>query len=94
VPPALENQPGICGHLPPEGCSLLAVLGFSSAAWRLTDRDEFIGWNDEQRTRNLQFVVGNSRFLILPWVNVKCLASRILGAAARGWRNKEISWGR
>jgi len=61
----------------------LAALGFASAAWRLTSRDEFIGWTDEQRIRNLKLVVGNARFLILPWVRVEHLASRILGGIAR-----------
>jgi len=68
---------------PAETRTLLAVLGFASAAWRLTARDQFIGWTDEERARNLKLVVGNARFLILPWVRVKYLASRILGAAAR-----------
>lgn len=66
-----------------EPSHLLAALGFASAAWRLTSRDEFIGWTDEQRIRNLKLVVGNARFLILPWVRVKLLASRILGGIAR-----------
>lgn len=41
-------------------------------------RDAWIGWTDEQRRRNLQVIVNNGRFLILPWVNVKELASKIL----------------
>ena len=67
----------------PEDGALLAVLGFASAAWRLTARDEFIGWANEERTKNLRLVVGNARFLIVPWVRVKCLASRILSAVVR-----------
>jgi len=39
--------------------------------------------NDEQRKRNLQYVVGNSRFLILPWISVRGLASKILSLAGR-----------
>jgi hypothetical protein len=46
-------------------------------------RDEWIGWNDEQRRRNLQAIVNNSRFLILPWVRVKGLASKVLALSAR-----------
>ena len=46
-------------------------------------RDHWIGWTDEQRLRNLQLVVNNSRFLILPWVRVRYLASSILSLCAR-----------
>jgi hypothetical protein len=46
-------------------------------------RDEWIGWNGEKRTRNLQLIVNNSRFLVLPWVHVKGLASKILAYSAR-----------
>src|SRR5947199_5759644 len=62
--------------------SLVACLQFSSAAWRMAVRDEWIGWDDEARVRNLGHVVNNSRFLVLPWVEIKNLASRILGQAA------------
>jgi hypothetical protein len=63
--------------------SLVAVLGFSAAAWSVKDRDLFIGWNLEQRRQNLYLVVNNSRFLILPWVKSKNLASKLLSMAAR-----------
>jgi len=46
-------------------------------------RDRWIGWNDKQRLRNLQLVVNNSRFLILPWVRIRYLASTILSLCAR-----------
>ncbi len=62
---------------------LLAVLGFASSAWRLSSRDRFIGWNDEQRIANLRYVVSNARFLILPWIRCPNLASRILGGIVR-----------
>jgi len=61
----------------------LACLQFSSPAWMMAPRDAWIGWNAEQRKRNLQFVVSNSRFLVLPWVRVKGIASKILSLAAR-----------
>ena len=44
---------------------LLAALGFSAAAWKVALRDQSIGWTIEQRERNLQLIVNNSRFLIL-----------------------------
>jgi hypothetical protein len=62
---------------------LLAALGFSAAAWKVAPRDQFIGWDDGQRRRNLHRIVNNSRFLILPWVTVQNLASSILAAAAK-----------
>jgi hypothetical protein len=63
--------------------SVVACVQFSSAAWRIAVRDEWIGWDEETRVRNLQHIVNNSRFLVLPWVEVKNLASRILSEAAR-----------
>jgi hypothetical protein len=62
---------------------VLACLLWSSAAWKMAARDRWIGWSAEQRARNLPFLVNNSRFLLLPWVRVKGLASKILGQAAR-----------
>jgi hypothetical protein len=65
-------------ELPP-----LAALLFTSAAWRLAPRDQFIGWSDQVRKRNLPLVINNSRFLILPWTRISHLASHILAQAAR-----------
>lgn len=64
----------------PEG--RLALLGFSAAAWATAPRDRYIGWDGYLRKKNLRFVVNNSRFLILPWVSSRFLASRILSLAA------------
>jgi hypothetical protein len=61
---------------------LLACLQWSSPAWAMAARDEWIGWSSPKRARNLQYIVNNSRFLILPWVCVKGLASSILARAA------------
>jgi len=65
------------------GSHLLAALGFGAAAWALAPRDRFVGWTTQQRQRNLQFIVNNARFLILPWVTSHNLASRILAGIAR-----------
>ncbi len=62
---------------------VLACLLWSSPAWKMAARDNWIAWTNEERTRNLQFVVNNSRFLILPWVRVRYLASTILSLCAR-----------
>lgn len=61
----------------------LACLLFTSPAWKMAARDAWIGWPDEQRRRNLQYIVSNSRFLILPWVSVHSLASKILSLVTR-----------
>lgn len=82
------------GHAVPFGAQLrylvygaqsqpLGCLQFSSPAWRLAARDRWIGWDDTQRARALQHIVSNSRFLLLPWVQVHNLASAVLARAAR-----------
>ena len=69
----------------------LACLLWTSPAWKMQPRDAWIGWSDEQRRRNLQSIVNNGRFLILPWVRIKGLASKILALSARqmphDWEN-------
>src|SRR5262250_1433773 len=61
----------------------LACLLWTSPAWRMQARDAWIGWSDNERRRNLQAIVNQGRFLILPWVRVKGLASKILALSAR-----------
>lgn len=72
-----------------------AVVGcvqFSSPAWRMAVRDRWIGWTEPTRKLQLQRIVNNSRFLILPWVKVKNLASVVLSRTARrlgeDWRSR------
>jgi len=65
------------------GNRLLAALGFGASAWKVAPRDKFIGWSVQERERNLQRVINNARFLILPWITSHNLASRILSTAAR-----------
>lgn len=56
----------------------LACLLFGAAAWQCAPRDRWIGWTSEQRAQGLPHIANNSRFLILPWVRLKNLASHIL----------------
>ena len=74
------------------GSHIVALLGFSAAAWRVAPRDWYIGWSEEKRKENLHLVVNNARFLILPWVTSKNLASKILGLVANrigdDWQNR------
>ncbi|MDI6773542.1 MAG: DUF4338 domain-containing protein [bacterium] len=60
----------------------LALLGFGAAAWKTRVRDDFIGWTARQREARLHRLVNNARFLILPWVHSRNLASRLLAMAA------------
>jgi len=61
----------------------LACLAFSSAARHIGPRDAFIGWDSQTRKKNIYLICYNTRFLILPWVNISCLASHILARAAK-----------
>lgn len=62
---------------------VLALISFGASAWKVKPRDEFIGWTGETRQRNLHMIVNNARFLILPWIRCRNLASRILALVAR-----------
>jgi hypothetical protein len=61
----------------------LGGFAFSAAAWHLEGRDLWIGWNVSARQKNLDKVVSNSRFLILPTVNVANLASHVLSLVVK-----------
>ena len=71
--------------------AVVGCLQFSSPAWRMAARDGWVGWDDATRARNLQHVVNNSRFLLLPWVGVKNLASAVL---SRGLGHLMADWPR
>jgi len=89
---ALIEQHHYLGYTQPVGEQLkymvfagdrpVACLAWSSAARHLGPRDRFIGWSREARRRNIRFIAYNSRYLVLPWVRISCLASHILGRMA------------
>ncbi len=81
VPFGAQVQYLVYGSAPAR--QVLACLQFSSAAWRMAARDRWIGWDDAVRGQNLARVVSNSRFLILPWVNIPNLASTVLALGTR-----------
>ena len=58
-------------------------IAVSAPAWRLAARDDWLGWSDAERAANLSGILCNSRFLILPSISVKHLASHVLGLLAR-----------
>jgi hypothetical protein len=65
------------------GSRLLATLGFGASAWSVAGRDRTIGWTAKQRKSNLHLIVNNARFLILPWIKSRNLASKILSLASK-----------
>jgi len=71
----------------PVGCAL-----FGSAAWKCAARDAWIGWERGAREANLGLLTNNTRFLVLPWVEVPHLASHMLACLARriraDWQRK------
>jgi hypothetical protein len=73
-----------------KGCPI-ACLGWSSAPRHLGPRDRFIGWSAEARRKNIRFLAYNTRYLILPFVQVPHLASHILACMAR---QLSIDWER
>lgn len=63
--------------------TVIGCIQLSSPAWRMAARDRWIGWEDAVRARQLQRIVNNSRFLILPSVKIKNLASHVLSLMSR-----------
>jgi len=61
----------------------LAGMLFGSAAWKSAARDAFIGWDERARRRHLRLLTNNTRFIILPWVQVGHLASHVLARVLR-----------
>jgi len=61
----------------------IAAISYNQASYRLGVRDTFIGWSEEERQRYLPHVLNNNRFLILPWVHVKNLASHIIALSIK-----------
>ena len=68
----------------------IACLAWSSAPWYIGARDRFIGWSSETRQKNLCLIINNTRFLVLPWVEVSHLASHLL---ALNRRRVSEEWG-
>jgi SRSO17 transposase len=70
----------------------VAALSYNRASFRIGARDAYIGWSEEGRRQYLKFVVCNHRFLILPWVKIKNLASHVIARSLRilrtDWKEK------
>ena len=68
------------------GKQIVGAISFCSAAYQLGPRDEYIGWNKEDRLSNLPHLLTNNRFLILPWIRLHNLASHVLSKSLRQLR--------
>ncbi len=63
--------------------NIVALFGFGASAWKTAPRDQFIGWTQTEREKNLHLIVNNARYLILPWITSPNLASKLLGMIAK-----------
>jgi hypothetical protein len=61
----------------------LGALGWGAASWKVACRDQYIGWSTNSRETHLEKVVNNGRFLLLPWVRSRNLASKVLALSAQ-----------
>ena len=62
---------------------LISCIGFSDAVLKLNLRDKWIGWSHEEKDERLHLIINNVRFLILPWVKIKNLASKLLSLSLK-----------
>jgi SRSO17 transposase len=65
------------------GARVVGAISFCSAAYKLGPRDAFIGWDEATRLAMLPRLVSNNRFLLLPWIRVRNLASHVLSLSLR-----------
>ena len=90
--PAFGAQLRYLVHVARPQAAVVGCVQFSSAAWRIAVRDHWIGWDEQRRRANLTAVVQQSRFLLLPWVRVRYLASHVLAVSCRqvvrDWRER------
>ncbi|MBT7889192.1 MAG: DUF4338 domain-containing protein, partial [Deltaproteobacteria bacterium] len=67
---------------------VVGCVQFSSPAWRMKARDQWIGWDDATRGRCLQQIVNNSRLLVLPRIRnlASSMLSYVLSRLREDWR--------
>ncbi len=74
------------------GSRWIALLGWSAASLKNTHRDRWIGWSNELQYKRLNYLTNNTRYLILPWIVKKNLASRVLSLnlkrLSQDWQNR------
>ncbi len=62
---------------------LVACLAWGAAAYRSAPRETYLGWDVATKRARLPLVAQNIRFLLLPWVRIPHLASKILATNLR-----------
>lgn len=60
------------------GSEWVALIGWGSPALKCSVRDRFIGWDNKTKLKRLYLIINNVRFLILPWIHIPNLASKVL----------------
>jgi hypothetical protein len=66
---------------------LIGAISFCSGAFKLGPRDKFVGWDENTWLEHIASLLNNNRFLILPWIKVKNMASKILSLSLKRVRN-------
>jgi SRSO17 transposase len=70
-------------YLVKAGDRIIAAISYNRPVQRVAARDEYMGWNEAERQKNLHYVVSNNRFLILPWIHIRYLASHLLSVSLK-----------
>ncbi|MDR3203342.1 MAG: DUF4338 domain-containing protein [Deltaproteobacteria bacterium] len=65
------------------GNRLVAAIGYCAGSYKLGPRDKYVGWDEETKGKYLPHLLNNNRFLILPWIKIKNLASHILSSSLK-----------
>ncbi len=65
------------------GTQWVALLAWAGAAFKSRHREAWIGWDPSLKTRRLHLIANNVRFLILPEIRMKNLASKVLSLNLR-----------
>jgi SRSO17 transposase len=60
------------------GDRVVGAISYSHASYHLAPRDEYVGWDKTTKESLLPHLINNNRFLILPWIYIRNLASKIL----------------
>lgn len=74
------------------GAELVGAIGISSCVLCVKDRDNWIGWNKDQRIKLSNSMANNYRFCLKPETGIKNLGSRVLKMirieGAKRWKER------
>jgi len=68
------------------GDRVVGAISYCSGVYKLAPRDEYVGWDEATRLGMLPHIINNNRFLILPWVRIRNLASCVLAMSLKSVR--------